>query len=197
MGISVVTPPTSDPLSLIEAKDHLHVTETDQDGLIAGYILAAREFVENSTHLRLVTQTLDLTVDDGWPVVSVRGVCRTRIEFPVKPVQSVTSVTYVDGNGAPQTLAADQYTLSKDGAVHFIEPAYGVTWPTTRCQTAAITVRFVAGYAQAEVPPSLLQAIRWLVGHQYENREAVSAGTLNEIPLGLEAMISQHRFSRF
>ncbi len=186
-----------DPLSLIEAKDHLHVTETDQDGLIAGYILAAREFIEGATHLKLITQTLDYTIDDYWPCIYKRWHHRTRVEFPVKPVQSVTSVSYVDSSGATQILAVDQYIFSKDGPVAFIEPVYGVIWPTTRCQTAAITVRFVAGYLPAEVPNQLMQAIRWLVGHQYENREAVSASTFNELPFALEAFISPYRFSRF
>lgn len=196
MGLSVVTPPASDPISIIEAKDHVRATSNDEDGLIAGYVLAAREFVENDTHLRLITQTLDYTIDDGWPCAYARGYERTRIELPVRPLASVTSITYVDTAGATQTLAADQYVVRTDGPVPFIEPAYGVTWPSVRCQSAAITVRFVAGWAQSAVPASLLQAIRWLVGHQYDNREAVALNNLATLPLGLEAMLSPHRYVR-
>lgn len=195
MGLTTVTPPASDPVTLIEAKAHLRVDDDDEDGLIAGYILAARDHVENDTHLRLITQTLDYTVDDYWPCVQVRGYLKRRIEFPVKPVQSVTSITYVDENGTNQTLASNQYVLRSDGPVHFVEPAYGVTWPTVRCQTACITVRFVAGFT--DVPNSLTQGIRLLIGHAYEHREAVTNGTFTEVPLALEAMISPHRFSRF
>lgn len=195
MGLTVVTPPASDPISLIEAKDHLRITDTDQDGLLAGYILAAREYVENDTHLKLITQTLDYTIDDCWPYVCVRGYYRARIELPIKPVQSVTSVTYIDVNGSPQTLSAGQYVVRIDGPVHFIEPAYQVTWPSIRMQSACVTVRFVAGFT--DVPPSLLQAIRMLIGHADANREAVSDGTFTEVPLGLEAFLSQHRYSRF
>lgn len=198
MGISVVTPPASEPLSLVEAKDHLRITQANEDGMIAGYILAAREYIENDTHLKLVTQTLDYTVDDGWPCVSARGYYRTRIEFPFKPVASITSVSYVDAAGATQVLASNQYVLRNDGPVHFIEPAYDITWPTVRAQTAAITVRLVAGAAAASVPQALLQAMRLLVANQYAQREPLAVGVApSELPLGLEAFLSPHRFTRF
>jgi uncharacterized phiE125 gp8 family phage protein len=196
VGLVTVTPPASDPLSLAEAKAHLRVTGTEEDGLLAGYILAAREFVENATHRRLVTQTLDFTVDDGWPCVIARGYYRSRIELPIQPVASVTSISYVDGSGATQTLASNQYVVRTDGPVAFIEPAYGVSWPSVRCQTAAITVRFVAGTAVADVPNPLMQAIRLLVAHANENREAVANGTFTEVPLGVEGYLSPYRFTR-
>lgn len=197
MGLSVVTPPAADPLSLIEAKDHCEITSLDRDGLIARYIFAARAFIEDSTHLKLVTQTLDLTLDRGWPCVSDEGYYCQRIEFPVKPVASVTSVTYVDTNGSTQTLAADQYALRNKGPVHYLEAAYGVTWPSVRCQGEAITVRFVAGWAVSDVPDPLVHAMRMLVAHAERNREAVLDGTFSEVPLGVEAFLSGYRFSRF
>lgn len=197
MGLSTVIAPTFDPLTLIEAKDHAKITDSEEDGLLVGYILAAREWLESQTHLKLCTQTLDYTIDDVWPYAMVRGYCRTRIEFPIKPVASISSVTYYDMEGALQTLGIDQYTLRNDGAVHFIEPAYGVTWPTVRCQTATITVRFVAGWALSDVPNPLIQALRMMFRHAERNREAVSNGSFSEVPLGVEAMISPYRFTRF
>lgn len=196
MGLSVLTPPAYDPLSLAEAKAHLELTSDDRDGLIAGYILAAREFVESATHRKLITQTLAYTIDDEWPYAEARGYCRQRIELPVQPVASVSSITYVDGNGSTQTLATDQYVVSTDGAVPFIEPAYGVTWPTVRYQPAAITVTFIAGSSLSDVPNQLMQAMRMLVAHAMANREAVSNGTLTEVPLGIEAYISSYRYTR-
>jgi uncharacterized phiE125 gp8 family phage protein len=198
VGLATITPPGADPLSLAEAKAHLRVTSTDEDGLIAGYILAAREFVENDTHLKLITQTLDYTIDDGWPCVMVNGRLKTRIEFPVKPVASVSSVSYVDTNGAVQALSSDQYVLRNNGPVHFIEPAYGAAWPDVRSQTAAITVRFVAGWELSAVPNPILQALRLLVSHQYENREPMNIGNIvTPIDLAVEAFLSPYRFTRF
>jgi uncharacterized phiE125 gp8 family phage protein len=191
-----VTPPATDPLSLAEAKAHLRATHSSEDGLIAGYILAAREFVEDATHRKLIIQTLDYTIDDGWPCVMARGYYRTRIELPVKPVASVTSISYVDSGGASQTLAADQYVVRTDGPVPYIEPAYDVSWPSVRCQSSAITIRFVAGSALGDVPNPLMQAMRLLVAHANENREAVANGTFIEVPLGVEAYLSPYRYVR-
>jgi uncharacterized phiE125 gp8 family phage protein len=194
MGLSVYTAPSVDPISLAEAKEHLRETGSEQDGLIAGYILAAREFVENATHRRLITQTLDYTIDYCWPT---DGCYRQRIELPVSPVASVTSITYVDGNGATQTLATNQYRAVVDGPLPYIEPSYGVTWPTVREQGAAITVRFVAGTSLSGVPNPLMQAMRMMIGHWYSVREAVNVGNIvTEIPLGVEALLSAYRSPR-
>lgn len=197
MGLSVVTAPTREPLSLDEAKDHLRETNADQDGLIAGYILAAREMVESSTHRRLMTQTLDYTIDDSWPCERVGAYERLRIRLPVNPVQSVTSITYVDTDGATQTLSSALYVLRADGPVAYIDMAYGASWPIPRWQPAAITVRFVAGWSMSDVPNPLMQAMRMLVGHFYASREAVGPANQAEIPLGVEALLSSYRVPGF
>lgn len=200
MGLATVTPPALDPISLSEAKAHCQVTYTDEDGLIAGYILAAREYVENECFRRLITQTIDYTIDDGWPCKIVRGYYRQRIEFPIGPVQSVTSITYIDGSGAQQTLATNQYVTGNMGTAvqsgrPYIEPAYGVTWPTVRCQPVAVTVRFVAGWDLSSVPNPIMQALRMMIFHAERNREAVSGGSFVEVPLGVESLISPYRLT--
>jgi uncharacterized phiE125 gp8 family phage protein len=201
LGLSLVTAPAFDPLSLAEAKAQLRSTSDEEDGLIAGFILAARQYVEDETQKRLITQTLDYTIDDDWPCKLTRGYYRQRIEFPIGPVQSVTSVTYVDLNGAAQTLSTNDYVTGNMGTavqsgVPYIEPAYSVIWPTPRCQSAAITVRFVAGWDLSSVPNPLMQAMRMLVAHADANREAVSNGTFNEVPLGVESYLSAYRDRR-
>ncbi|SEB43412.1 uncharacterized phage protein (possible DNA packaging) [Nitratireductor aquibiodomus] len=46
----------------------------------------------------------------------------------------------------------------------------------------------------AEVPADLKEAVRLLVGHLYENREATLVGiTAEEIPFGIWDIINQHR----
>lgn len=198
MGLSVVTAQTTEPISLDEAKAHCKFDIADDDGLIAAYILAAREFVENETHLRLLTQTLDYTLDRVWPCVLTECGYLTRIELPVKPIASITSISYVDGSGATQTLNSSQYNLHKDGPIHYVEPAYGVTWPSVRYQTAAITVRFVAGWSLSDVPNTLMQAMRLLVSHQYDNREAINIGSsVTALPFAIETFLSGNRWPRF
>lgn len=197
MATILITPPTTDPISLAEAKAHCRIGIDDDDGLLAGYVLAARHHLETETRRAFMTQTWDLTLDYGWPVTRVDGCYRNRIVLPRPPVQSVTSISYIDGAGAAQTLATNQYKLAKaDTGEWFIEPAYGVSWPTVRSEMAAITVRFVAGYGSSpgDVPEPLRQAMLLLVGHYYENREAVNVGAaVSELPLAVVSLVFPFR----
>lgn len=197
MALTVITGPTQEPLSLQEAKDHLRVTAADEDGLIAGYILAARQFVEDQTRRRFLTQTLDYTLDD-WPYTSAGGYYRTRIELPVLPVASITSLKYYDTTGTQQTMSSSDYVLrNATGPIAYIEPAYGVTWPAVRCQSEAITVRMVVGGTLSEVPNPLMQAMRMMIGHWYANREAINIGNIvTQLDFAVEALISPYRPTR-
>jgi uncharacterized phiE125 gp8 family phage protein len=196
MGLALVTGPTQAAMSLGEAKDHLRETNSEQDGLIVAFIQAAQDFVENSTRRKLITQTLDYTIDYEWPCLPLGSYVRHRIELPLMQIASVTSISYLDSSGATQTLATNQYVTALNAPIPYIEPAYGVTWPDVYCQPSAITVRFVAGTGLSDVPHSLMQAMRMLLSHFYANREAVSTGNFSEVPLGVESMLSPYRYSR-
>jgi uncharacterized phiE125 gp8 family phage protein len=198
MGLTLVTAPTLDPVSLAEAKAHCRVTTTDEDGLLAGYILAARQHAEQYTRRAFITQTWALTLDEDWPqCVERRNATRDRIVLPRPPAISVTSIAYTDLDGASQTLAADQYRLVKlDTGEHAIDPAYNVYWPSVRNQSATITVTFVAGYGSSpgSIPEPIRQAMLLLIGHWYENRETVNVGNIvNEMPFATAALLSPYR----
>lgn len=200
MGLELTVAPALDPISIAEARAQCRITDTDEDGLLAGYILAARHFVETYTRRALMTQTWRLTIDRAWPRVYERDLDRWfyRIVLPRPPSQSVSSIQYVDLAGATQTLPADQYTPPRklDTGEWAIEPAYGVTWPSVRDQLAAITVTFLAGYGNnpGDIPEGLRQAMLLLIGHSFDNREAVNVGNIvNEMPLAVDALLFQHR----
>ena len=186
MGLSLVTAPTSEPLGLAEAKAHLRVDTQDDDSEIHGYIVAARQYAEGMTRRAFVAQTWDFTLD-RFPA---------RIRLPIQPVSSVSYVQYVDTAGATQTFTygtspdTAKYDVFTDGPRTTIVPKYNLTWPATREHPNVITVRFVAGYTTC--PEDLKQALKLMVGHQYENREAVVLGfTLIEtLPLGVQAFLS-------
>jgi len=188
MALSLVTGPTVEPVTLDEAKAHLRLDIADDDGLLAGYILAARRWVEGQTHRALAPQTWDYVIDYAWPY----KFSRQWIELPLNPVMSVTSVSYVDDSGVTQTLASYQAACRENGS--YIVPTYDQTFPTVRRQPGAITVRFVAGYEN--VPSELKHAIMLLAGHFYENREAASAKALIEVPMSVEALVSPYRCAR-
>jgi uncharacterized phiE125 gp8 family phage protein len=157
MGLSLVSGPTTEPVTLGETKAHLRIDGADDDALIAGYILAARRYAEGYTRRAFVTQTWDYTIDRQWPYVQSDCYLVRRITLPLPPLQSVSSITYVDNDGNTQTLAADQYVVKTDDTSGVIEPAYNVTWPDVRWQLSAVTVRFVAGWTQ--IPDEIRTAI--------------------------------------
>lgn len=190
MALTLVTAPVGEPFTLTDAKDHLRITIDTEDSLINALIVSAREFAEGNTRRALITQTWDLTLD-AFP---------DAIEVPLPPLQSVTSVTYIDTAGTTQTLVANtDYTVDTKSEPGRIVPAYGKSWPSTRDIVNAVTVRFVAGYGNATaVPKSIKQAMLMHIEHMFDNRGTVNIGNVvNEIPLTMQSLYNMHRVYRF
>lgn len=192
-GLRITTGPATEPVVLAEARDHCRIDSSDEDGLLAGYIIAAREHCERETGRLFMTQSLQLTFDGDWPACMRTG--DAMILLPMPPAVSVASIQYVDTAGTTQTLAADQYRFTQGDLFGAIKPAYGVTWPTVRSQDDAITVAFTAGYGSnpGDVPAAIRQAILLLVAHWFNNREAVAIGQFTELPLAVASLLNGYR----
>jgi uncharacterized phiE125 gp8 family phage protein len=198
MGLTLVTPATAELFPLDYVKAHLRQDIDDDDELIAGYIAAARAHLEEICGRSFLSTTWDFTIDYEWPwILDVdQGRHVRMIELPRAPLASVTSISYVDGAGATQTLAGSQYTVDGGGAIGRIYEAYNATWPTVRSQPRAITVRFVAGYGAdaVSVPETIKQATLLLTTHFYQQREPVVVGTsVLKLPFAVDALIDPHR----
>lgn len=215
MGLSLVTPPGLDPISLEEAKAHCRVSSDTEDGLLAGYVLAARHYAENWTRRAFLTQSWALTLDHGWPAhhdldhhshrrYGYHGIghfsshhWHSRIVLSRPPLQAVDSITYVDTDGIIQILGTDQYLVAKaDTGEWYIEPAYRVIWPQVRPQMAAITVAFTAGYGDTpgSLPEELRMGMLLLIGQWFDNRTAISLGSaVSELPNAVQALIDPFR----
>lgn len=165
--------------------------ETTEDSLLDILITAAREYCEGKTGRALATQTLE-AYPDGWP-------CGNEIELPYPPLQSVTSVKYKDSAGAETTLSADtDYIADTDSLVGRIVLPYGGSWPSaTLYPVNPIKIRYVAGYTTENPMPKMIKlAMLLLIGHWFENREAVMAGQFavsKEIELSVKALLLPHR----
>lgn len=164
----LVTAPAVEPVTLTDAKSQIRVDMDDDDPLIATLVTAARQMCEEQTWRALVTQTWDLYLDQ-WPGMDY-------IVVPRPPLLTVTSITYRDENGNTATLSSDWYrveTAFEPGRI-VLKPNYD--WPSTTLDTGLpIIVRFTCGYGAtaASVPEPLRQGMRLVLGHLYENREAV------------------------
>jgi uncharacterized phiE125 gp8 family phage protein len=52
----------------------------------------------------------------------------------------------------------------------------------------------VVGHAEASIPTPLIQAVRLLVGHLYENRVEEVTGTITtRLKVGIDALVSPYR----
>jgi uncharacterized phiE125 gp8 family phage protein len=194
MALSLVSQPAVEPVTLAETKTHLRVDDFSEDELIDNLRVAAREYVENFTSRKLITQTWDLKLA-AFP-------CGGCLELPFAPVSSVTSITYVDTAGVSQTWSSANYTVDAPSGPFAmpgrITPVYGVVWPSTQNVINAVTVRFVVGYGATPwtVPYLLRAAIKVLVGHWFANREPVAVGTIvTDIPLSVQSMLWSFKFS--
>lgn len=195
MRVRIATLPTIEPLTVLEARQHLNLTHTEDDELLAAYIEAARSVVERATHRALLTQVWEVHLD-AFPVHNGSDLFPTALRLPGGHCQAVTAVTYVDGAGETQTLDAARYqadTSNEQGGV--LVPAPGGSWPSTQAgRRSAVTVTQTVGWPDVRsIPPMLMHAVRFLIGHYYEHREAVVTGAVRELPQGAQSILAAWR----
>ncbi len=191
MSITVVTPPTIEPIGLEQARDQVRSDKdlADEAAELSNMIAAARASVENFTRRSLLTQTLDV-FRDSFP--GETGV----IEIPRPPTQSVTSVKYLDEAGTEQTLSASLYVVDVESEPARIVPADGETWPTTQVMVNAVTVRVVAGYGNgvADIPAPIIQAMLLAITDYYDHRGSIVIGaTSSTLPQTSETLLGHYR----
>lgn len=215
MTLELVTAPATDPITDLSLWEHLKLdisgspaVPDDQD-YVDALKAAAISYLDGAEGIlgrALITQTWKLHLN-SFPYVSwdETGYSRSRagseIRIPLPPLQSVSSITYVDTDGATQTLASSVYrVINRQKWPSGIIEAYGQSWPSTRSQPQAVTVEFVAGYGDADtdVPDAIKHAIKLAVSGWYENRLPVSVGkTVSEFPMAFDALIAPYKLPTF
>lgn len=159
--------PTDDPLTVDELKRQLNLSLdiSAHDELLLDCIKAAVEAWEADTPVVCCTSTW-VEKFDCWPNV---------IELTRRPVQSVSSVTYLDASGDTQTLASSSYVF--DAAR--VKPA--VVWKPLIALPALsvsdninlVTVTYVAGYGEASDVPFLIKAaLKLKAAEFFQERQA-------------------------
>lgn len=182
-----------EPITLAEAKKQSRVEIPDDDDLIADFIATARGLFEDETSRSFIDTAWRLTLpwfpsDSGYHYHNIPGIKVPRADF-----RSVESITYIDTLGVVQTVDPSAYSIEV-GAPGWIWPAYGTTWPATMSFPGSVTIDFTVGYGPtaADVPEAVRTAVRLMVAHLYENREATVTSSigLREAPLGVQRLVS-------
>lgn len=185
MAWKVTTTPSVEPVTLAEAKLNSRVDLTDEDDLITSLIKVAREWCERFQNRAYITQSITLTLDE-FPDV---------FELPMPPLQSVTSIKYIDTDGIQQTLDSSVYDVDAQSEPGRIALAYAQSWPGIRGDINSVEVIYVAGYGDTadDVPERVKSAIKLLVEHLYVNRGIATERTLKEVPFSIRSLLSLDR----
>lgn len=167
-GYKITTPPSEEPVTVAELKLQARITHDDEDAALEGYISAARERCEELLERPIITRTVTLTLDD-WPGDG-------DIELLPSPVQSITSIQYLDADGVTQTVDPSVYTLdnSSDHGRHWVLLQGGEVWPTVGDYANSVIIVFVAGYGAAAAVPASVKlwikaAATWMNEHRDED----------------------------
>lgn len=185
-GLVQTVAPATGPVTTAEAKLHVRQDDAADDALIAQLITAATLRVEGEAERALVTRTYTLSLASA-PSSGV-------LELPMPRLLTVTSVTYTDTDGNPQTWSSTKYQVDTAREPGRIVPMPGESWPNVKAGIInPYVVTFTAGYGvAAAVDARAKQAVLLLVGHWYQNREAILTGTISkEIEHSLTALCAQ------
>jgi uncharacterized phiE125 gp8 family phage protein len=159
----LVTPPAALPVSLADMKLHLRVDGTAEDASITSMIHAAR------SHLDGWTGVLGRALDAQTWRQDFDGFAGA-LYLPLHPVISISSVTYVDAEGATQAVDPAVYTILRNGLGAYAVPRDGQLWPQA---SGLVSVTYIAGDG---APDAVKAAIKLIVGDLYANREAQVSG---------------------
>lgn len=183
----VIIPATRLPLGLLDLKSHLRLDHDEDDVLLVGYLSAAVNHVETITNRCLIDTVVETTLP----------------AFPCRPlellgrVSAVTSVRYLDPEGAEHTLDPAAYRLNAAAEPARLSRAPGnAAWPATLCVEDAVRVRYTSGYGPSpeDVPEALRHAVLLLASLWYEQRVPVSIGaSVASIPFGIECLVMPHK----
>lgn len=173
----ITSPATPVPDGVVD--DHLR---NPQDPNVVEVVrLAAHDMVSEMSGRVLGPETWEMSV----------ATAPTRLTLPKSPVQSLVSIKYYDGAGVEQTADLADFYLFADDDRAVVTPKDGKAWPTLQARDDALTVRFIAGYTT--LPAALGHAVLMVAGHLYENRNAVSEGTMTEVPMAVSALVGIHK----
>lgn len=203
--------PSVEPVKLETAKRNCDLDDSYRDDDLKLWITEAREQVEHAARTALITQThvmqfhdfvgdmkhQDLTgaSKESYVEADYDGeVSSEYIELlAVNPVQSVSSITYLDTNGDSQTLSTDVYGVDVARKPARIYLKSGQSWPDVYDQQNAVTVTYVAGYGDDpdDVPAAARALIMMLVRHRFDTPDLIAAGRYQPTPFGYDTMISR------
>lgn len=151
--------PTSEPITLEEAKAFLRVLDSDSDELINSLIVAAREHVENITNRQLLPATFEL-----YDANIVH-------KLPKNPIRSIEKIELLGEDGTYSEFDNSLYYLFRELGIGYI--GYK-TMPSIINHPEAFKITFTSGYDT--IPEAIKQYMKVKIATLFENREQFVVG---------------------
>ena len=129
---------TWSPVSLDDAKQHCRIDIDDDDALITSQLAAMVLQGEQVTNRQFAPAPWVLKLDT-FPGTDT-------IELPKPPLLSISSIQYVDTDGATQTFSSGDYSADRTSEPGRVVLGFGNSWPSARSQPDAVTITYIAGY---------------------------------------------------
>jgi len=155
-----VTPPIQEPVTLTDAKAFARVEFPDDDGIIAGLISKAREYMETAM-ARTIAARVRAVYFQGfmtsggyfnrfirsigpnpWWLPTAQGIMQIR----QPPLQGLMNIQYIDPSSGNLLEILNSQIIVSTGTPGRVMPTYGAVWPLARPQIDATVFTFVAGY---------------------------------------------------
>lgn len=189
MMLSEVTPVPEAALPLAQFKAHLRLgtgfgEDSLQDEVLIGFLRAALAAVEARTGKALITRDFEMETRH-WRD-------RTRMVFPIAPVQMVTEVMIRDAAGAETVLDPAAYHLERDSQRPALCPAGSLLPAIPAGGLARISLQAGMAADWGGLPADLGQAVMLLAAHYYEYRAdtGLHGGCM---PFGVTSLIERYR----
>jgi len=182
----VITPASTYPVSLTEAKSHLKVDTTADDTYITSIIKAATQLSEEYTNRFFINTVIDQTCSDFAQLQTL---------FKSK-VSAVAHVKYYDNDNSLQTLSASIYDTQLQYEPSQIQLAENQSFPSITKRNDAVVARYTVGYGSAasDVPEIIKQAILLTIGNFYQNRNSVVIGRIaTELPQNSKWLLDTYK----
>jgi uncharacterized phiE125 gp8 family phage protein len=215
-SFNLKTGPASEPISLSELKSHARIDQTDDDELLSGLIVAARQWAERTTARGFIDQTWQLWIDmplfdtngcqDGFFEGAIQAALDQAIFLPRSPLLSVSSINVFSEDNSSTIWDQRNYYVDTSHEPGRLVLRSGAAWPTPSRQANGLMVEYRVGYgADASfVPEPIKLAIKQLALHWYSHRgEELMPGTANadissrygaiNVPLLIQALLNPYR----
>ena len=145
--------------------------------MLCNYVRAAREFAENHTGHILVRRPITQTFSEFW----------TYLELYHRPVSEIVDIDYTDADAVAQTILPADLLVTPNGYPYRIR--HVDAWPTVQTYST-VSVNYVAGYDEGEVPQAFIQPMLLLIDAMHKNRGQIPDETRRAVEWQLDQLRS-------